>query len=512
MTWSGAKLEKSFDLPSLLRPWLAERPGDPALVELDESCTWAELEAASDRLARNLLDLGLEPGDRIASLMPNRPALVVHYLACAKAGLVATPLNYRYAPPEIDHAIGTSGAALLLAHADRTEDVAASREVPRLRRGVLWYDGAGPLRFDEVRDRTPARRELPAVPPDAPAIIFFTSGSTALPKGVTHTVASVGAAVASLASGLSLDAGAVLLPGTSLSHAAAYLLTLAGLAVGARTLVARTTEPPEVLALLRAFQPTLICMLPAPLFSVVRDHGATAADFRCLKLCIAGGDKVSAELESEFTALAGFPVEEVYGMTEIGYTSINHPAPGKPGSLGRLLPGFRAAVRDDAGNELPAGAEGRLWVKSPTNMVGYWNAPEATADTIRDGWLDTGDLMSVDADGYLWFHGRKKQIIVHDGSNITPQEVEEALLAHPAIGGAGVIGVRDPLHGENVRAYVSVREGAERPTAHELAVFARTRVAAYKVPEEFVFLAELPLNATGKIDRVGLKRLAEAGR
>jgi long-chain acyl-CoA synthetase len=510
MPWSGPKLESRVDVPTLLRPWVAERPDDPALLELDESCTWRELEAASDRLARNLLGLGLEPGDRVASLMPNRPALVVHYLACAKAGLVATPLNYRYAPPEIDHAVGTSGAALLLAHADRVDDVAASREVPGLRRGVLWYGGGGPLRFEEVNDRTPAQRDLPAVAPDAPTVIFFTSGSTALPKGVTHTAASVGAGVASLAAGLSFDASGVLLPGTSLSHCAAYLLTLAGLAVGARTLIARTTEPPEILALLRTFQPTLICMLPAPLFAVVRDHGATRDDFRSLKLCIAGGDKVSAELEREFTALAGFPVEEVYGMTEIGYTAINHPAPGRIGSLGRLLPGFTAEIRDDAGRELPTGAEGRLWVRGPTSMVGYWDAPEATADTIRDGWLDTGDLMSVDADGYLWFHGRKKQIIVHDGSNITPQEVEEALLAHPAIGGAGVIGVRDPLHGENVRAYVSLREGAARPTAHDLAVFARTRVAAYKVPEEFVFLDELPLNATGKVDRVGLKRLAES--
>jgi acyl-coenzyme A synthetase/AMP-(fatty) acid ligase len=434
----------------------------------------------------------------------------VHDLACAKAGLVATPLNYRYAPPEIDHAIGTSGAAMLLAHSDRTDAVAASREVPGLRRGVVWYGGGGPTRFEEVRDRTPSDRELPAVSPDAPCAIFFTSGSTALPKGVTHTVRSVAAGVASVVTGLGLDEGAVILPGTSLSHAAAYFLTLGGLAVGARTLVARTTEPPEILAMLRAFQPTLVCMLPAPLFAVVRDHGATPADFRSLRLCIAGGDKVSAELEREFTELAGFPIEEVYGMTEIGYTAINHPAPGKPGSLGRLMPGFTAAIRDDAGRELPAGAEGRLWVKGPANMVGYWNAPEATAETIRDGWLDTGDLMSIDADGYLWFHGRKKQIIVHDGSNITPQEVEEALLAHPAIECAGVIGVRHPLHGENVRAYVTVREGAARPTAHDLAVFARTRVAPYKVPEEFVFLPEMPLNATGKVDRVGLKRMAEA--
>ncbi|HXY33924.1 MAG TPA: hypothetical protein VEI07_06825, partial [Planctomycetaceae bacterium] len=127
---------------------------------------------------------------------------------------------------------------------------------------------------------------------------------------------------------------------------------------------------------------------------------------------------------------------------------------------------------------------------------------------IVDGWLDTGDLMRADADGYLWFHGRKKQIIIHDGSNICPQEVEEALAEHPAIQAAGVVGVHDLVHGENVRAYVTLRERGKRPTSAEVIAFARQRVG-YKAPEEIVFLEEMPLNATGKVDRVTLKRLAE---
>jgi long-chain acyl-CoA synthetase len=142
--------------------------------------------------------------------------------------------------------------------------------------------------------------------------------------------------------------------------------------------------------------------------------------------------------------------------------------------------------------------------------VRYWNAPAATAEVLRDGWLDTGDIMRVDADGYFWFRGRQKQLIIHDGSNIAPQEVEEALLAHPAVESAGVVGIHHPLHGETVRAYVSLRDGAARPTPQALIDFARTRIAAYKAPEEIVFLPALPLNATGKVDRVQLKRLAAA--
>ena len=140
-------------------------------------------------------------------------------------------------------------------------------------------------------------------------------------------------------------------------------------------------------------------------------------------------------------------------------------------------------------------------------MVGYWNNPEATAETIVDGWLDTGDVMSADEDGYLWFHGRKKQIIIHDGSNICPQEVEGALLEHDAVASAGVVGVQSPLHGENVRAYVTLDAGAAPPTMQDLIQFARARVG-YKAPEEIVVLDEMPLNATGKVDRVTLKRMA----
>ena len=140
-------------------------------------------------------------------------------------------------------------------------------------------------------------------------------------------------------------------------------------------------------------------------------------------------------------------------------------------------------------------------------MVGYWKNPAATKATTQDGWLDTGDLMKADADGYLWFCGRKKQIIVHDGSNICPQEVEEALLEHVALESAGVVGVHDLVHGENVRAHVALKAGATRPTAQELIQFARARVG-YKAPDEIIVLAAMPLNPTGKVDRTRLKKWA----
>jgi len=196
-------------------------------------------------------------------------------------------------------------------------------------------------------------------------------------------------------------------------------------------------------------------------------------------------------------------------MTEVGLATLNPPSGIiKHGSIGRPVNGFTLEIRDEDGREVASGTAGRVWIKSPTCTVGYWGDPDASAEIVREGWLDSGDLASADEDGYLWFFGRKKQIIVHDGSNISPLEVEDALTEHAGVALAGVVGVHDLVHGENVRAYVTVREGEPRPTSHELIAFARARVG-YKAPEEVVFLDEMPLNPTGKVDRVGLKRLAE---
>ena len=203
-------------------------------------------------------------------------------------------------------------------------------------------------------------------------------------------------------------------------------------------------------------------------------------------------------------------IETVFKTAKIGIPTVTPPAALKIGSVGPLAPGYRVSLRNGEGREVAEGEDGRLWIDFPGNMVGYWNNPEATAETVVDGWLDTGDVMSVDGDGYLWFHGRLKQIIIHDGSNICPQEVEAALLEHPAVASAGVVGVRNRLHGENVRAYVTLESGTEAIPMQDLIRFARERVG-YKAPEEIVFLDEMPLNPTGKVDRVTLKKMA-AGR
>jgi acyl-CoA synthetase (AMP-forming)/AMP-acid ligase II len=525
--------EPAGPLDQLLHVGLAADPNAVAIESVYRRLTWAELEAESARLAAGYLSLGLQPGDRLASLMPNRVALVVHYLACFKAGLVATPLNYRYTAREIDHALSVSDAAALVAHAERAADLSASQLARSLRRGtVVFHDapgeevpgatvrGAGRLhaggetgpgwhhRFDDLLAAEPLAggRE---VNPHLPAAIFFTSGSTGPAKGVTHTGESLRWMVASAVGAFELRSDDVFLPASSMSHLGSVLWTLSALAVGGRVVVARTTDAHEILPLLRDHQPTLLAMLPAALWALIHDHSLRPGDFSSLRLVRSGSDKVSTELLAGFTAAAGFPIVEGYGMTEVGLATLNPVSKeNRQGSIGTPIGGFTLALRDDQGDPVAVEQVGRIFIKTPSLMSGYWEEPKATARVVSKGWLDSGDLARADQDGYLWFFGRKKQVIVHDGSNVSPFEVEGALVEHPAVDLAGVVGVHDQVHGENVRAYVTLRDGAERPAAADLIRFCRERVG-YKAPEEVVFLNEMPLNSTGKIDRVGLKRMAE---
>jgi acyl-coenzyme A synthetase/AMP-(fatty) acid ligase len=509
MPLSGRPLEAPVHIPHLLRAGLDQSPDNMALVSTATRCTWRDLERASDNLAGNLLGLGLSPGDRVASLMPNRAALIIHYIACMKSGLVSVPLNYRFTILEINRALVVSEASVLLAHAERGRELAGSPAVRDLPHGLIFYDPQKERRpsFWDLIATPPARKERPVPKASDPAFIFFTSGSTGPAKGVTHSYETVGWMFATVAAALELTPGDVMLPGGSISHLAGFIVSFGAMSVGARVLIARTSDSQHILRLLREQRPTVLWMQPATLFALVRDPGARRDDFTSLRYCRSSSDKVPAVLAREYADLTGMVINEGFGMTEVGIVTAN-PSSGatKIGSVGRAAPGVRLSIRDESGRELPAGSEGRLWISACGLTVGYWRDPAATAAVMHDGWLDSGDVMKADEEGYLTFCGRKKQLIVHNGSNISPQEVEDALLQHAAVAIAGVVGVPDLVHGENVRAYVTLKPDAPVPTEQELIDFARARVG-YKAPEQVEFLAGMPLNA-GKVDRAALKRLA----
>ena len=258
MPISGPHLEEPVDLPSILQRGLETRPNALALVSLRTGWTWRELEEASSRLAQSYLALGLGPGDRVASLLPNRTVLVIHYIACFKASLVAVPLNYRYTALEIDYALHTCDASALVAHAERADDLDASSEAGGLRCGVLAVEGmiGDSPTIERMIATTAPLMDLPQPDPNAPAFILFTSGSTGKPKGAIHTLKTYGWIVASIMRGMEMTSDDVIMPGSSISHMGSLKVALGGLAVGAKVAVARSFDPDEFLPLLREARPT----------------------------------------------------------------------------------------------------------------------------------------------------------------------------------------------------------------------------------------------------------------
>jgi len=485
-----------MNLCTSLRAHAAGQPEKTALFCGDAAMSYQALEVSSTLLARWFLDQGLRPGDRVALHWSNSIEVVQLFFALFKAGLIAVTINVRLKPAEIRYILDHSQARICFSE-------------PAL---SPWAEqaGAGCLIFTHLPPLEPGyAHELPTVDPDQPAVILYTSGTTAQPKGVTHTHRSLFHTVGSMARGL-IDANEVALAVTQMMHAAALnMVVLPALHMGASAVLLPAFERAAVLDTIERFRCTYTLCLPALLQFVVEEQVRKPRDVSSLRSLLAGGDTVSVALQDRFRAVFGIPIQEVYAMTESLPVTLNPKGAIRAGSIGVPKKGFQVRIVDLGSHDVAEGETGEIVVRSSTNCIGYWNDAQATKDAIEDGWLHTGDLASRDADGYYWFRGRKKQIIIRAGSNISPQEVEEALYQHPAVLEAGVVGSPDPVYGERVVAFVVPRTGT--PLDEEaLRKFARQRLADYKVPEEIVFLAELPKGPTGKVHRRALKEMLPA--
>jgi long-chain acyl-CoA synthetase len=268
-------------------------------------------------------------------------------------------------------------------------------------------------------------------------------------------------------------------------------------------------EPAAVLDAIERFGCTITGGLPTMILSLVEEQAKRPRQVASLGSVFAGGDAVSPLLQSRFKALFGTELLELYAMTELCPMCFNLAGASREGSVGRPVEGIDIRVVDLDGQDVPQGETGEIVARGPGLCAGYWNDLQATRAAMGGGWLHTGDLGARDADGFIWFRGRKKEVIIRAGSNISPQEVEEALCKHPAVLEAGVIGVPDPVTIERVAAFVVLREG-EAVSADALCAFAREHIADYKAPEEIHFLREMPKNPVGKVQRRALKEMLSA--
>jgi acyl-CoA synthetase (AMP-forming)/AMP-acid ligase II len=492
-------LEAVKNLGDLLTGSAARNPKKTAIAFEDGSISYESLEQATTRLAQWLLQQGCKPGDRIAFYWPNSIETAELYFACFKAGLIAVPVNVRMKAPEVAYVLEHSKAVMCFARPDLAQ---VAMEAGR---------GCASLRAIHTAVESPNRAELeiqlPEVSLSDPALILYTSGTTALPKGVTQTHRTLLANTDVRRKSVpDLETFLVM---TQLAFASGiYLGLLTVIASGGTSVLASAFSAPHVLDLIERFQCTCTFGLPSMVQLLLEEQTARPRHVRSIRTFLVGGDSVPVSTQERFQEQFGIALRECFGMTETGLTICNPAGSIRPGSLGKVVDGVQARVVDSNAKEVPDGQTGELIVKTPVKFVGYWDDPAATSAALRDGWLFTGDLVRRDSDGYFWFEGRKKQIIVRDGFNISPQEVEEALYTHPAVLEAGVIGMPDPVEarGEQVLAFVALRDGYVI-SEDELREHARQRLADLKVPEKILFLEKLPKGMSGKIHRAALKQM-----
>ena len=503
MTLQAALTDGARDFPD--RPWLSCD---------DQTWSYAEGDRITDRLARGLMAAGARPGDRVALLFGNGPEIVFSYYACFKIGAIAVPLNIRFAPPELAYCLGHCEAKLLLGQDQLCRAVTPLLpQLPNL--SSVYVAGEAlddALSFETLLDDHGPVSPLPVVDDQQVAVVMYTSGTTAKPKGVMHNHAGLRQHVENFFDTLGeplFERSVVSMP---MCHTSGFSSLVAGTRAGGSMWTLRSFDPGRVLELLQQSRAMLGAGLPIQAKMLAQHPQASSFDLSALGAFLCGGDHVTAELQAHFLELFGVPLDEICGMTEV-YYAVQPLARGqrRPGTVGKPFGDARIALLTPAGEPVGEGEVGEFVVRSAAQTLGYWNDPASTAAAIRDGWLWTGDLGSRDADGFYRFEGRSKDVIIRGGSNIAPGEVEDVLMAHPAVADAGVVGAPDAEFSQVVWAYVARLPGAKASEA-ELMAWARERIAAYKVPERIVFMDALPKGVTGKTDRKGLRARAAADR
>lgn len=501
----------------------AERRGDAEALVFEDAAgamrryTYAELQAATASAAGGLAELGVRAGDKVVVHLTNRPEVVLTIFALARLGAVAVPSNTANRAQELTHLIGFSDAKLLVTSPDHLElfDDVLPR-TPAIERVVLAGADGAPgdhVDFAELLQAAPAGAAV--TDPETPLEILFTSGTTALPKGVVLTHANWLWSGERTSRGLRLDESDRMLTALPLFHVNAQSLTLMNaLTLGATAIVVEQFSASRFMDQVRrhgATHTSIVAMvvrtlLAQPAADADRDHA-----LRRVSYAINVSDAEKEEFERRFGVelLNGYGLSEA--MTEVSVCPVG--GPGRWPSIG--LPAMDRQIRlvDAAGHEVAQGEVGEITVKGVpgrTIMKEYYKDPEATARTIRDGWLSTGDNGYLDERGYLYFFDRAKDIIKRAGENVSASEVEAALAEHPLIARAAVIGVPDALRDEAVMAFVVLEPGASL-ARDDVERHCAQRLARFKVPTIVEFTDALPMTSIGKIEKHKLRALAAAG-
>jgi len=521
-----------YQMLNLAAAQFSERP---ATVFLDARLSFGELKERADKLATALSRLGIGKGDRVGIMLPNCPQYLISFFAIVRLGAIVTNVNPIYTPREVELVAKDSGMRAMItldALAETVIGVQAQTQIEQIiTTSIDEYstDGqaaptpAGTLSFSGMIASVSAP-ELPHVEIDAEedvAALVYTGGTTGVPKGamLTHYNLYAAAIQCTLWGGPFLRRGEdrflIVIP---YFHVYGLVVgVLFGVWQGAMQIPIARFDANLLLKAIKDYQPTYFPGVPTLFVSMLNHPEAKTSGLDRVQRFNSGSAPLPIEVIEQFERLSGAMLFEGYGMTETAAVATSTPtlARRKPGSIGLPMTDTECKIVDleDGDREVPLGEEGELCIRGPQVMKGYWNRPDETADTIRAGWLYTGDVARMDEDGYFYIVQRKKDLILVSGFNVYPNEVEDVMFTHEAVKEAAVIGINDPYRGEAVKAFVVLREdtrAASTELALELIGYCRTRLAKYKVPSTIEFVESLPKSAVGKVLRRELKEAEEA--
>jgi long-chain acyl-CoA synthetase len=501
-------------------------PGRPAWLEGEVVVTFREAEARVNQLAHALLALGASAGDRIGMLIPNCRQGLETILAPMKAGMGVVPMNIRLHPSEHEYMVNDSGARILVYHEDSRAHLAPIRD--RLKTVehfiVIGHGESVDLRFEDLLQARPASAPDVVIQPDDLAWLFYTSGTTGRPKGAMLTHRNL----LTMAQIFLLDVNParktdVLLHAGAITHGSG-LSIFHHIARGAASAFpsTRAFEPRRIFDAIQRYRATTMFLAPTMIHMLTTSGAPHAYELSSLHTIFYGGGPMYVEQQQEAVRTFGPILCQIFAQGEAPMVCTTlakgeHLAGDDPvmqrrlSSAGRETTGVQVRVVDDSDHVVPPGTPGEIVVRGDLVMKGYWNRPDATVETLRNGWLHTGDVGHFDEDGYLYITDRKKDMIISGGANIYPREVEEVICTHPAVHEVAVIGVPDEKWGESVKALVVLRTAAHASEV-DIIEHCRLRLASYKKPTSVEFLPELPKNAYGKILKRELREPYWAGR
>ena len=504
-----------FNLASNLESAAASFPEREAIVFDGQRRTYAEMEEEASQVANGLYRAGVREGDHVALVSPNRPEFVTCYFGILKLGAVVVCVSALLKAREIAYQLDHSDAVAMIAYAGEDMTIGHQAREAFCQVGACrdaWFIAPSTemTSYDELIADEDREFESAAVSGEATAVILYTSGTTGYPRGAELSHANIIMNVMALARVRPpVEEGGKTLIALPLFHVMAQTCAMHLAIYNAMTIVlVQRFRAAEVIRLMLKEGITGLHGVPTMYRAILDCEEATQEEKMMLANQLesfsAGGASLPPELQKECMETYSISMSNGYGATETSPASCFHQTSGAIplGSVGTAAWGVRLKIVDGTGGGVPAGEVGELLVRGHCVMKGYYKDPQATAEVIRDGWYHTGDLARMDAEGHLFIVGRKKEMIIRGGFNVYPAEIEGVLLEHPAISQAAVVGVPDPVYGEEVKAFVTTRPGSSLDAAN-VVNWARSEMAAHKYPRLVEFRESLPLGPTGKV----LKRM-----